>query len=448
MIQIHIGIDDVDSISGGCTTHFATYLLKFLSDKYKLKLLDYPRLVRLNPGIPIKTRGNGGVAIHLLLEEPLRINNFVDDVEYFTKQYIDTFGGPDQDPGIVICIGSIPYEFAKIYDMAISDVVHRDVVLELITKINNVVLTKFCGWGLVGAVAALGWWHRAHEYTFELLTYRSIRFISKPRCVDPDSVKQFEALFNEYTFCNLDEEGNPIISPHGSDPVLYGVRGTNPNVLLRAIDIIKTCEPIAAWCLYRTNQGTDSHAVPRLCKDLRPYQSAKLTLRIASTPITITGGHVIVRGCDVSGCIDLAFFRPSRLTTVARNLCIGDLVDVQGVVKHWINKLVLHVEKIVVVKKNVLRSISSPSCPLCNSKMKKLGRGKGYRCTSCGFVTLKRSLTSLPSHIKEGLYIPPSKSIKHLVKPLKLYQLPHHEVPPRILDIDEVLHVNEPLQFL
>jgi len=49
-----VGIDDTDSLKGGCTTYVATELV----DKLKYDLIGFPRLVRLNPNIPWKTRGN------------------------------------------------------------------------------------------------------------------------------------------------------------------------------------------------------------------------------------------------------------------------------------------------------------------------------------------------------------------------------------------------------
>ena len=57
--MLHIGIDDTDSVDGGCTTWVATEIIRELSD---FDLIGAPRLVRLNPNVPWKTRGNGAVA--------------------------------------------------------------------------------------------------------------------------------------------------------------------------------------------------------------------------------------------------------------------------------------------------------------------------------------------------------------------------------------------------
>ena len=50
--MLHIGIDDTDSIHGGCTTWVATEVIKELSE---FDLIGHPRLVRLNPNVPWKT---------------------------------------------------------------------------------------------------------------------------------------------------------------------------------------------------------------------------------------------------------------------------------------------------------------------------------------------------------------------------------------------------------
>ena len=57
--MLHIGIDDTDSVKGGCTTWLGTEIISELSE---FDLIGYPRLVRLNPNVPWKTRGNGAVA--------------------------------------------------------------------------------------------------------------------------------------------------------------------------------------------------------------------------------------------------------------------------------------------------------------------------------------------------------------------------------------------------
>ena len=49
-----VGIDDTDSPKGYCTTYLAYRIAVDLAPA--VEVLPYPRLVRLNPNIPFKTR--------------------------------------------------------------------------------------------------------------------------------------------------------------------------------------------------------------------------------------------------------------------------------------------------------------------------------------------------------------------------------------------------------
>ncbi|MCD6383503.1 MAG: DNA-binding protein, partial [Thermoplasmata archaeon] len=63
MGEIFVAIDDTDSPNGGCTTYLTFDLLSRITERYAL--LGYPRLVRLNPTVPWKTRGNGATVFRL-----------------------------------------------------------------------------------------------------------------------------------------------------------------------------------------------------------------------------------------------------------------------------------------------------------------------------------------------------------------------------------------------
>src|SRR2546427_12382734 len=56
-----VGVDDTDSLQGVCTMFRATEIIRDLTEDFDL--IGYPRLVRLNPNIPWKTRGNGAVCL-------------------------------------------------------------------------------------------------------------------------------------------------------------------------------------------------------------------------------------------------------------------------------------------------------------------------------------------------------------------------------------------------
>ena len=64
---MHIGLDDTDSTKGGCTTYLAALLIEAL-EKFHVEFTDYPSLIRLNPNVPWKTRGNGALCLRFSYE--------------------------------------------------------------------------------------------------------------------------------------------------------------------------------------------------------------------------------------------------------------------------------------------------------------------------------------------------------------------------------------------
>ena len=67
---LYIGIDDTDSPDGMCTTYLACDIIRKLKEN-NIDIVDYPRLIRLNPFARFKTRGNGGVSFKIINNEIL-----------------------------------------------------------------------------------------------------------------------------------------------------------------------------------------------------------------------------------------------------------------------------------------------------------------------------------------------------------------------------------------
>ena len=111
---IHIGIDDTDSPKGMCTTFLSYEIVKFL-EKQKVEMLDYPSLIRFNPNIPWKTRGNGAVRLTIKTANPQKIKN---KIMQFVVNYSDTKNGAN--PGLVFYESeSIPPSFQKFSNLAL-----------------------------------------------------------------------------------------------------------------------------------------------------------------------------------------------------------------------------------------------------------------------------------------------------------------------------------------
>ena len=83
--SLHIGIDDTDSPFGKCTTHLAFKITKYVLERTGANFIDYPLLIRLNPNIPWKTRGNGAVCLRIKSDhqDQQRITEFV-------KNYVES----------------------------------------------------------------------------------------------------------------------------------------------------------------------------------------------------------------------------------------------------------------------------------------------------------------------------------------------------------------------
>ncbi|MDX1596865.1 MAG: DNA-binding protein, partial [Nitrosopumilaceae archaeon] len=92
---LHVGFDDTDSPKGMCTTFLAYKIVDYLK-QCKTEFLDYPRLVRFNPNIPWKTRGNGAVSFTIKTRNPKQLKN---KIKLFVKKYSDVRNGAN--PGLV-----------------------------------------------------------------------------------------------------------------------------------------------------------------------------------------------------------------------------------------------------------------------------------------------------------------------------------------------------------
>src|SRR5205809_7114732 len=105
LTEFHIGIDDTDSEKGGCTTYTATVLFQNLIER-GFKASDFPWLVRLNPNIPWKTRGNGALAVHFFVDEE-QIEN-VQRLAIETVERTTVASACGTDPALALLKGEVP----------------------------------------------------------------------------------------------------------------------------------------------------------------------------------------------------------------------------------------------------------------------------------------------------------------------------------------------------
>jgi len=422
---VHIGLDDVDTQFSGCTTHVTYRILKNILNKYsKVTLLDFPNLIRLNPTIPFKTRGNAALALRLKVPTEL-LGSLKKDVVDEVLKYVSTRVNEDLtsygvDPGLAFVYGEVSEPLRKLYLKALTDYVHMDYLVNVINELNGRVETPLgLKRGLVGALAAVGAVNLP-DCTYELIVYRHPNNYLKERCVDVESIKAMDEEFKHVTFLNYDySKDKPLITPSGSNPVLLGIRGEDPKALLKAFKSLKICEEIEGWAVFKTNQGTNAHHVRRSLDDVRPYQTGCFEGVVLGRPSTLRGGDVMIKIVDGVSTLNAVAFKETGLNKVLQALMDGDRVEVCGGVKFWTGfGPVLHVDKVSVL--DVVRvKYLNPKCPKCGHRMKSLGRGKGWRCPKCGFKAsnLARDEVTLERSVSLGVYVPVDRAVKHLIMP-------------------------------
>ena len=129
---MHIGLDDTDSTKGGCTTYLTAVLVEKLR-KFNVEFIDYPGLIRLNPNVPWKTRGNGALCLRFNYEA-----KFEDDIKETATTLWEEHSAVKEkgtDPGIVFYQNSqIPDELKAYSKKTETSIVTLKEAMTLIKK--------------------------------------------------------------------------------------------------------------------------------------------------------------------------------------------------------------------------------------------------------------------------------------------------------------------------
>lgn len=419
---LHIGFDDTDHYKGGCTTYICSLIVEKLSKK--VTFVDYPHLIRLNPNIPFKTRGNAAVSIKILCEDP------EDVVDLVWNTIMDNYSGLGKaEPALVAIKETIP-SIVKIISMrALHEVLSLDYVKRVIAKNNIQCRYIGRGRGLVGALAAVGFYEADFsDYTFELLAYRERSMWGKVRKMEYESLLKVDRAFRPYIYANIDyRKKRPLVLSHGPDPVLFGIRGDFPQLLVEAMKEIKVEEKIDRWLIFKTNQCTEIHLFMRkTISQVRPYDSVTISGVVVSEPVVIKGGHVVIEVSDGTGSIDCIFYRKTRLNVLVLKLRKHDYVELSGGVKVRKGKLTLNVEKIQRIELAEVLTRVPPLCPFCREKMKSKGRAVGYKCPRCKYIVKQSSFKEI---LREQLipFKQAPAAYRHLTKPKEREGLEYFE---------------------
>ena len=245
-----LGIDDTDSKFGHCTTHLG-YLMTSELAHVGCTFPAYPRLVRLNPNVPFKTRGNAAVCIEFeASSDGLRDAAFL-AAERLLEEEADVENGANAALVMASREAADMEFFRQVYLRAVSGIVNYRAVIRAVSEMGVRKRLLGNGMGIVGAVASMGFSCDLDDHTYELIAYRRPERCGTRRALERGSVVAMEAETFPHTFNSYDHEsGRVLVAPSGPDPVLAGVRGDSPRTVLEAFQMIRMGEEPLGHIVY------------------------------------------------------------------------------------------------------------------------------------------------------------------------------------------------------
>jgi tRNA(Ile2)-agmatinylcytidine synthase len=399
-----IGIDDTDSPQGMCTTYLGAVLARRLIREH-MRVCE-ARLVRLNPNVTWKTRGNAAVMLDVEGECGPAFACACTLVEELAD-----LSCTNTNPGVVVTDRAIDPAF---YERAVRDFCEIDDAVALLDEAG----ARYRGWknrrGLIGATAAVA--SQLADATSEILVYRREERWGTPRDVNRQSLFDAEAATFPHTWDTVDIVNNLVVCvPHTPDPVLFGIRGENPAWVMRARRQIVS-EPPSLEQIWVTNQGTDAHLIDAAIKDLREGLSYRVRGTVTGAPKTGTGGHVAFTISDSAAhSVRCMAYEPTKnFRQIVRQLIPGDAAIACGSYK----KGSINLEKIKIISLAQEERIRPPVCRTCNKRMTSDGKGKGWKCRICGAHADAPEIQVTPRTLDTGWHEVPPTARRHLAKPL------------------------------
>lgn len=411
---LHVGFDDTDSPKGMCTTFLAFKMVDYLKSQ-DTDFVDFPKLIRFNPNVPWKTRGNGAVSFSIKTGNPAKIKN---KIKNFVEKFSDVENGAN--PGLVFLESEkISENFSKFSELAMWQLVNRNNAKKFVHENNLDYFFMGNGQGLVGAIGSIG--YVFNDHTLELISYRKKRKFGTKRTISSQSVKDMQEKTFPNTYNNFDDKKNRVmITPHGPDPVFYGIRGENVESLLTAKKIVQTNEKLDGYMIFKSNQGTNDHLKNQLTKDnIKTYSSGWLTGKIVSNPKSSKGGHIFFKISSDEFELDCAVYKETGLVKIASSFISGDKVMLAGGIRKSSKNFPksLNVELIKILDFAQKKIQSNPKCLKCNKNMKSKGANQGFECIKCGRKSSKKESKILPRKLQKKLFIPQISAHRHLTRP-------------------------------
>jgi tRNA(Ile2)-agmatinylcytidine synthase len=415
---VHIGFDDTDSIAGRCTTNLAFKIVSMLTSEMDVSFIDYPLLVRLNPNIPWKTRGNGAVCLRIKTDHS---DHIIEILSNILSSESDISNGAN--PGLSIFEGDlIPFQLRQFSNRAMNDVISVEEAEKLAAKLSIQIFKYGQGLGIIGAMAAIGSLLEG-DHTYEAIAYRKNEYVGTPRKLDKSKVSKVDVDTHPLTFNCFDKiHGRILIAPHGPDPVFCGIRGEDPQTVISSLHKVMPAEKLAGYMVFRTNQGTNMHLQNELLSsEIRTHRAGYMRCVVTKKPVIIRGGHVMFEVSNYGNKqFPVAVYEPTGLGSIASKLLEGDKLDIGIAVSmnspHSSNILNVEYLSILRIAKEIVKI--NPMCVKCGKRMKSEGKNKGFQCKICGDKKNSKTSVTNPRDIQLGMYLPYLKAHRHLTKPL------------------------------
>ncbi len=438
-----VGIDDTDSRERGmCTTYVAARIAERLrrtccrDEQTSADAHDAPTdpidrllLVRLNPAVEYKTRGNAALAIHADCDPDLAFS-----VARETLASLAETVDERTNPGLVVADHdvhqtAISGDVAEFAERAVRDHLEIEDATACCERHGYRSWHAGNGRGRIGALAAIGAWRALEEWTYEFISYREPDSWGTPRQVDRESVFAAAEWGYPDVWDTVDRgEGETVCVPHTPGPILHGIRGDDATVARAVADRIES-EPVASSQLFVTNQGTDVHLREGAIETVRDGRAYRLEGWVESEPETRRGGHVFFELAAASvdddddpptdddaeqPRLECAAFEPTkRFRDRVRALRVGDRLTACGEVSAGTLKL----EKFAV--RDLVRTERvTPICPDCDRTMESAGRDQGYRCRDCETSAPEKATVPVDRDLEVGWYEVPPCARRHVAKPL------------------------------
>jgi tRNA(Ile2)-agmatinylcytidine synthase len=369
-----IGLDDTDTVEGGCTTWDFHQLLSHIENAgYQIQ--KAPRLVRLWPFAPDRTRGNAALSAEIVVNQENE-NDFIALLEnWFEEKFRSTIHQNQTEKSAHPSLVWSPVQFPEDwYWDGVRKYVNPEERHKQLNAIEGVHYW-FSGShrGIVGATSSIAW-RGEEDWTWEATAWREKSAIGQSRIVSTSCVFEMSEKFPA-TILNRDPNaGKSLISPRTPCPVLYGIRAEDEIVAKEAHDWLQSNEGIeraVAMRVHRSNQATGDH--------INEVKHGVVISRLEE----VKGGHASISVFSEGKRYSLvAFKQGGEVNSLLRSTEVGDIVEWRGLQSI---EGEVHLESLVVIDA-VPRYLERPHCH-CGQRFQRQGIEQPLRCSSCGGLT-------------------------------------------------------------